>query len=100
MDPVSCLFTLNEGQGESRLILVLALLVGVTFLAWRCRLEKNQLGNPLAGVNLSWQGGCVADFYGHPTPPFRLERSDVHNDSAAGIGAFTNTNAQHVPWYL
>ena len=71
MDSVSCLFTLNEGQGESRLILVLALLVGVTFLAWRCRLEKYQLTIPLAGVTPRVQGGIVLHLYGLPTLLFR-----------------------------
>src|SRR5665213_1504746 len=84
--------SIHLGQRQPRLVLILALLVGITGRTNPIRLEKHQLGNPLIGVNLRRQRRRVADFQRDLPPPFRLDRSHIDDDAAAGVGALADTD--------
>src|SRR3954463_3653302 len=90
---------LELGQGHPGLLLVLALLVGITGLAnvVCVRLEEEDLAYPFVGVNLGGQGSGIADLQSDVAFPLRLERGHVGNDSAAGVGGFAHTDGQYVP---
>src|SRR3954468_4567709 len=90
---------LELGQGHPGLLLVLALLVGITGLAnvVCVGLEEEDLANPFVGVNLGGQGSGITDLEGNVAFPVRLERGHVGYDPAPGVGGFTHTDGQHVP---
>jgi hypothetical protein len=54
------------------------------------------LRQPLAGVDTGRQGYHVGNLQRYVSVPFRLERGDVHNDPAAGVGALAHAQGQHV----
>ena len=87
---ISCLRAFSRGrlyerQCQSRLVLILALLVGITDFTEFLGSKEENLSNSFAGVNLCRQRSCVADLNGDSSTPFRLEQRDVHNDAAAGV---------------
>ena len=77
---------LHAGEDDSLLGLVLALFVLVGNLADFVGLKEDYLGQALVGVNLCGERSGVADLEGDETFPFGLERRDVDDDSAAGVG--------------
>ena len=60
------------------------------------RLEEEHLRHAFVGVDLRRKVGGVGEFQGHLSFPLRLQRGDVDDDTAAGIGAFAQTDGQHV----
>src|SRR6516162_10418677 len=91
------IWSLNERQGQSTLVLILALLVGVADLARSISPEEENLGDAFTRVDLGGQGGGVADFQRNPATPLRLERGDIHDNAAAGVGRFADADGDHVP---
>src|SRR4051812_44187012 len=89
-----CLVDLGERQAG--LVLVLAALVGVADGAGLVALEEDELGDPLVGVNLGRQGGGVADLERDLAAPLGLDRRDVDDDAATGVGALADADGQHV----
>src|SRR5947209_20334943 len=86
----------DERQSQTLLVLVLALLVRVALLALLVGLEEQDLRNALVGINLRGQRRRVADLDGDLAAPFRLQRRDIDDDAAAGVGRFTQTGRKHV----
>src|SRR5690554_888219 len=62
------------------------------------RLEEQHLGHTFIGVDLGRQIGGVGEFQGDLPFPLRLQRSDVNDDSATGVGALAQTNGKNTPW--
>ena len=90
------LASIHLGQDQARLVLVLAGFVGVADLAGLLRLEENHLGDAFVGINLRGQRRRVADLNGHPAAPLGLQRCDVDDDAAAGVGALAHADHQDV----
>src|SRR5271170_4259913 len=84
-------------QHNALLLLVFSLSVGVADLADLVGLEEENLAKTLVGVNPGWQWRGVGDFEGHKPLPFRLKRSDIHDDAATRVGRFADTNRQDIP---
>src|SRR5262249_60216992 len=70
----------DEGQCQALLVLVLAFLVRVAGAANRVPAEEQDLGDPLIGVNLRGQRGCVADLDRDFAAPFRLQGRYIANN--------------------
>src|SRR6516162_7830485 len=86
----------NEGQGQPLLVLVLAALVAVTRTADGLGLEEQNLGDPLAGIDLGRQRGCIGDLDCDLSAPLRLEGRNVHNYAATCICGFTDAHTKNV----
>src|SRR6185503_368425 len=87
---------LQLGEREDLLGLVLPLLVRVRDLAHLVALEEEDLGDALVGVDLRGQRRGVGDLEGDDALPLRLEGRDVHDDPAARVGRFPDTDRHHV----
>src|SRR5581483_1316193 len=83
-------------QGHPALPLVLAAAVAVTGFADLVGAEKQHLRHALVGVDLRRQGGGVGKLQGHVPFPLRLQRRDVDDDAATGIGALAQADHQHI----
>src|ERR1017187_809171 len=73
-------------QHDSRLPLVLALLVLVADFARLVPEEEQDLTKSLIRIDAGWQGSGVGNFQRHEALPLRLERRHVDDDPAACIG--------------
>src|SRR5215472_13484253 len=82
-------------QDDSLLSLVLAFAVGVAGFADFVGFEEDDLAEAFVGVDAGRQWRCVRNLERDETLPLGLERRDVDDDAAAGVGAFTNADGQH-----
>src|SRR5258706_10521601 len=89
---------LKTRQNDSLLSLVLSLLVLVGNLAFLVGFKEEDLAETFIRVNLCRQRRGIADFQCHEAFPFRLERCNVHDNSAAGIRRFAEADRQNVSW--
>src|SRR5271170_6548238 len=89
--------SLKLRQDNSLLLLVLSTAVRVADLTGLVGLEKENLAEPLIGIDASRERSRVRYFERHETLPFRFKRGNVHNDSAACISRLAHTNRQHIP---
>src|SRR5215831_8722918 len=85
-------------QRNPHLRLVFPLFVRITPLALIAFIgsEEEHLRDAFIGVNASGQGSRVRDLERHVTFPLRLERRDVGDDAAAGVGALADADGEHV----
>jgi len=83
-------------QRHAFLIHVLPLAVGVGYLRLLVSLEKQKLGDALSGVDLGREGGGVGDLQGQVPGPGGLQRGDVYDDPAPGVGTLSHANHQNV----
>src|SRR5262245_44841947 len=88
------LLSSNEGEGQTGLILVLALLVRITDTTHFFGLQEHDLRDPLAGVDLRGQGRRVRNLDRDPPAPFGFQGRHVHDDSASRVGRFPHADAQ------
>ena len=84
------------GQHDSLLMLILAFAVGIADLAGLIALEEENLAESFVGVHLGREGSGVGDFEGDETLPLGLEGSHVHDDSAAGVGGFSDADGEDI----
>ena len=83
-------------QGNAGLTHVFAVAVFVGSFADFVALEEEDLRHAFAGVDFGGQGGGVGKLEGNVAFPFRLERGDVDDDAAAGVGGFAQADGQDV----
>src|SRR6185437_15935995 len=83
-------------QGHAALAHIFAGAVGIGGLARLLAAEKEELANPLAGVDLGRQGCRVRDLDGDVAFPFGLQRRHVDDDAAARIGRFAEADDEDV----
>src|SRR3989454_8479576 len=95
--PYTTLFRSELRQRDARLRLVLALLVLVADLALVAlvRREEQHLRDPFVRVDARRQRRRVGDLERHVTFPLRLERGDVRDDAAPGVGALADRSEEH-----
>ena len=84
--------TVDSRESQAALILILAAFVCVTGRANAIGLEKQHLCNAFVGINLCWEGSGIGNFNRDLAAPFRLERCDVDNNSAARIGGLADAD--------
>src|SRR4051794_23072183 len=88
---------LNLRQRDTALRLVLAFFIAVRHRARLVALKEEDLGDALVRVNLCGERRRIRDFNRHMALPFRLERRDVDDDPAAGVGGLAEADRQDVP---
>ena len=59
-------------------------------------MQEKELADPLVGMDLSRQWGGVADLDRHLAFPFGLQRCDVNDYAATGVGGFPQADDQDV----
>src|SRR5690349_7069582 len=93
-------FKSNLRQGDTDLALVLAATVAIRRFADVVGrgLEEDHLRDAFVRVDLRGQRRRVREFERDKALPFRLERSHVDDDAAAGIGALPQADRKHVAW--
>ena len=79
-------------QGNAGLPHVFAVAVFVGSFADFVALKKEDLCHAFASVDFGGQGGGVGKLEGNIAFPFRLERGDVDDDAAAGVGGFAQAD--------
>jgi hypothetical protein len=84
------------GEDDAGLGLVFAFFVFVGDFTLFVGFEEQDLAEALVGVNLCGQRCGVADLEGDEAFPFGLERGDVDDDAAAGVGGFAEADREHV----
>src|SRR5688572_24347439 len=95
----SVLVILESRQRQTLLLLVLARLVGVRHLAVLVALEKEHLRDPFVRIDLRRQRCRVGNLERHEALPLWLERRDVDDEAAPGVGGLTDADREHVAWY-
>ena len=75
---------------------VFAVAVFVGSFADFVALKKEDLCHAFASVDFGGQGGGVGKLEGNVAFPFRLERGNVDDDAAAGVGGFAQADGQDV----
>ena len=83
-------------QDDALLGLVLAFSVGVADFANFVGLEEEDLAEAFVGVNLGRERRGIGNLQRYEALPLGLERRDVHDDAAAGVGGFTHADGQDV----
>lgn len=78
------------------MVLVLPRLVRVRLLTHLVGFEEHELGHAFVRVDASGQGRRVADLEGHLAAPLGFEGGDVHDEAAAGVGAFAHADREDV----
>jgi len=94
MQGAEAFLRLRSRQGHAALALVFAAAVGVAGGADFVGFEEQHLGHAFVGVDLGRQWCGVGKLQGHVAFPFRLQRGDVDDDAAAGVGAFAQADHQ------
>jgi hypothetical protein len=94
--PGGCTLLDDFGGDDAGLLVVLAFTIFVGGLALVRGDEEQNLRDAFVGIYLGGQGGGVADFERDEALPLRLERGDVHDETAAGIGGLADTDRQHI----
>ena len=84
------------GQGDAHLALVLAAAIFIAGFAHFVGFKEQHLRAAFASVNLGRQRRGVAELQRHIAFPFRLERGDVDDDAAAGVGALAQADGEHI----
>src|SRR5215469_14214406 len=92
---LSHMIHLQLWQDDSLLRLILAFSVGIAGFADFVGLEEDDLAEAFVRVDTRWKRRGVRDFKRDEPFPLRLERSDVDNDAAAGIGALSDADRQY-----
>ena len=87
---------LHEGKCETGLVLIFSFFVGITSATKAGTFNKQNLGDPLAGIDFRRKRGGIADLYGDSSAPLRFKRGDIHNNPATGVGAFSHTDANDI----
>src|SRR6266542_1406582 len=87
---------LDRREDDPLLALVLPLPIRIGRLAGLIGLEKEDLGDPLVGVDLGRQRRGVADLERHEAFPLGLERRDIRDDAAAGIRGLAHADREDV----
>ena len=75
---------------------VLAGAVGVGGLADVGAAEEEDLGEAFVGVDAGGERGGVGDLEGDVSFPLRLQRGDIDDDAAAGIGGFAEADGDDI----
>jgi len=88
----------DERKSEARLVLIFALLVRIAGATDFFSFQEHNLRNPFARVNLRGKWRCVADFNRNSSPPFGFEWCNIYYDTATGVSAFPDTDAQNISW--
>ena len=70
--------------------------VGVADLADLVGLEEEDLAEAFVGIDARGQRRGVGDFEGDEAFPLGLERGDVDDDAAAGVGGFADADGEDV----
>ena len=91
-----CRRMLQAGQRDAALAHIFARLIGVADLRRTFAAQEEELADALARIDLGGQRRGVADLDRHLPLPFRLQRRDVDDDTAAGIGRFAQADDQNV----
>ena len=87
--------SLQLWQNDSLLRLVLAFAVSVAGFTNLVGLEEDDLAKALVGINSRRERRGVRDLQRYEAFPLGLERGHVHDDAAAGVGAFAYANGEH-----
>src|ERR1700681_962802 len=87
---------LESRQHDALLRLVLPLFIFVGNFAFLVGLEKENLAQAFVRVYLCGERSVIADFKRNESLPLRLEGRYVHNDPAARVRRFPETDGQDV----
>jgi hypothetical protein len=87
---------LQPGKRGAALTHILARLVGVAGFTGLISLQEKELADPLVGMDLGRQWRGVADLDRHLAFPLGLQRRDVNDDAATGVGGFPQADDQDV----
>src|SRR5258707_4369459 len=79
-----------------RLILALLVSIAPPTLVALVRRENQHLRNAFVGVDAGGEGRRVRDLECDESLPLRLERRDVGDDAAAGVGTLADADGEHV----